>query len=61
MPERYVPKKLPEAYEVDLAIAIVTSEDLSGMQIKDIHRRFLTCLNEIRADQEFLRKRGTVI
>ena len=60
MPEKFIPKKLPEGYEVELALAIVSSMDKSGMDTKNIHRSFLAILNEIRADREFLRKHGSL-
>lgn len=58
MAEKIAPKRMPENYEVELALSIVSSMNISGMQVKDVHRAFLTCINEIRADQEALRKTG---
>ncbi len=60
MAERRMLLQAPENYEIPLALAIVSAQDLSKMDVKNIHRFFLTVLNEIRADQAQLRSIGTL-
>lgn len=61
MAEKFVPVKLPEGFERDLALACLQAQDLSGLTAKDRILLYVRTVKELRAAADDLRKTGVII